>query len=131
MTPPNKDYDNALNNAESEDSSMAADSTSTERNTREDGQNRDTNQPSDVERQFVSEDKYLAMEQAGVSYTDDKDPMADNPDHLTFRNEPSRNAQAFDQDEDLLQANVDLDENQSQSISSEEDVDTNTTDEVL
>ena len=80
---------------------------------------------------YVSEDKYLALEQEGVTYTDDADPMANNPDHLTLNEEPSRNAQAFDQDEEVMRTNVDLDEDQSRSISSDLDIDTNTTDEAL
>ncbi len=124
MTPPNKDYDNALNNAESQDSSMAG-------RTSEENAELQSQQQAQDDSPYVSEDKYLALEQEGVTYTDDSDPMANNPDHLTLNDEPGRNAQAFDQDEELLRANVDLDEDQSRSISSEEDIDTNTTDEVL
>lgn len=125
MTPPNKDYDNALNNAESQDSSMSGSELSGAHNS---GQgDRDTQDDSP----YVSQDKYLALEQEGVRYTGDADPMANNPDHLTLDDQPGRNAQAFDQDEEVMRTNVDLDEHQSRSISSEEDIDTNTTDEIL
>lgn len=123
MTPPNKDYDNSLNNAESQDSSAER--------TSEQGAGVQSNQDTQDESPYVSEDKYLALEQEGVTYTDDADPMANNPDHLTINDEPGRNAQAFDQDEEVMRTNVDLDEDQSRSISSDLDIDTNTTDEVL
>lgn len=125
MTPPNKDYDNALNNAESQDSSMSGGQQPEQKAAQQPESDAADDSP------YASEDKYLALEQEGVRYTGDADPMANNPDHLTFRDEPSRNAQAFDQDEAVMRTNVDLDEHQSRSISSEEDIDTNTTDEVL
>lgn len=124
MTPPNKDYDNALNNAESQDSSMPGSHLSENAGLQPEGDLQDDSTD-------VSGDKYLALEQDGVRYTSDSDPMANNPDNLTFQDEPTRNAQAFDQDEEVMRTNVDLDEHQSRSISSEEDIDTNTTDEVL
>ena len=90
---------------------------------------------------YTSPDKYLAMDQPGVSYTPDKDHVS-NSDFLELDNEEdsgkwkansqnSRNADAFSQDDYILQDNIDLDEDQSQSISSEDDLDTNTTDETL
>lgn len=91
---------------------------------------------------FTSPDKYLAIEQPGVSYTHDKNHVS-NSDNLEFDNDEdggdkwkahnknSRNADAFNQDDYILQDNIDLDEDQSQSISSEDDLDTNTTDETL
>mgnify|MGYP003407994068 FL=1 len=95
----------------------------------------------DVETNYVSEDKYLAMEQKGVSYTKDHNPVQ-NSDQLEIdsdetrsdkwkaHGENSRNADAFSQDDYILNDNIDLDEDQSQSISSEDDFDTNTLDET-
>jgi hypothetical protein len=76
-------------------------------------------------------DKYLAIEQPGVSYTKDSNPTS-NSDNLDYigneENEEwsdeggnSRNSDAFNQDDDLLEDNLDLDEDQNQSISSEDD----------
>lgn len=91
---------------------------------------------------YTSPDKYLAIEQPGVSYTSDKNHVS-NSDFLEFDNDEermdkwkahsqnSRNSDAFNQDDYILQDNIDLDEDQSQSISSEDDLDTNTTDETL
>jgi len=106
----------------------------------------DENTPTDAagyadDTKYTSEDKYLALEQPGVSYTPDKDHVS-NSDFLEVGNEEdsgkwkagdtnSRNADAFSQDDYILQDNIDLDEDQSQSISSEDDLDTNTTDEIL
>lgn len=95
----------------------------------------------DVEEKYVSEDKYLAMEQKGVSYTQDHNPVRnsdqveiDNPesrsDKWKAHGANSRNADAFNQDDYLLNDNIDLDEDQSQSISSEDDIDSNTLDET-
>lgn len=98
-------------------------------------------QVDDVETNYVSEDKYLAMEQKGVSYTKDHNPVQ-NSDQLEIdsdetrsdkwkaHGENSRNADAFSQDDYILNDNIDLDEDQSQSISSEDDFDTNTLDET-
>lgn len=91
---------------------------------------------------FTSEDKYLEIEQPGVSYTDEGHPES-NSDYFNGSNgdegdekfhptgENGRNADAFGQDPQILNDNIDLDEDQSQSISSEIDIDTNTTDEIL
>lgn len=89
---------------------------------------------------FTSPDKYLAIEQPGVSYTGAGHPES-NSDNFEVSNEENsgkwksdgnngRNAEAFSQDDDILKDNIDLDEDQSQSISSDEDIDTNTTDEI-
>lgn len=76
-------------------------------------------------------DKYLAMEQTGVTYTEDRDPTF-NADHFTGHEqqfeyqkynpsgENSRNADAFSQDDYILNDNLDLDEDQNTSISSDE-----------
>lgn len=77
-------------------------------------------------------DKYLAMEQPGVSYTPDSDPMALNSDHADFgevshtrqwndEGGNSKNSDAFNQDDYLLEDNLDLDEDQNQSISSDDE----------
>lgn len=77
-----------------------------------------------------SPDKYLAMEQPGVTYTQDDDAPLLNSDQIEdgagegsdlWDNDSknSRNSDAFNQDEYLLNDNIDLDEDQSTSISSE------------
>lgn len=76
-------------------------------------------------------DKYLALEQPGVQYTQDTDPTL-NSDQADFGSESkkrqwndmggnSRNSDAFNQDDYLLDDNVDLDEDQNQSISSDDE----------
>lgn len=73
------------------------------------------------------EDKYLAMEQPGVTYTDEGHPTL-NSDQLVGGREPdtynpatnSRNADAFSQDDYLLNDNIDLDEDQNISLSNED-----------
>ncbi len=89
---------------------------------------------------FTSADKYLAIEQPGVTFTDAGHPESNSDFYDASNNEDSGNykikggnslnADAFNQDDAILRDNIDLDEDQSQSVSSEEDVDTNTTDEV-
>lgn len=88
------------------------------------------------------EDKYLAMEQTGVTYTDETNAPLLNSDHLedgmSDKNgiwdadqKNSRNSDAFNQDEYLLDDNVDFDEDSMKSISSDDDVeDINTADEI-
>ncbi|HMI06858.1 MAG TPA: hypothetical protein VK528_04875 [Flavobacterium sp.] len=105
----------------------------------EDAVNRDSQGYAD-DTKYTSEDKYLALEQPGVSYTNAGHPES-NSDNFETSNEEdsgkfhqggvnSRNADAFSQDDYILKDNIDLDEDQSQSISSDDDVDTNTTDEI-
>ncbi len=74
-------------------------------------------------------DKYLAMEQPGVTYTPDTNPTnysdyAENGEGKMGTYDPtgenSRNADAFSQDDYLLNDNIDLDEDQNQSISSDD-----------
>lgn len=76
-------------------------------------------------------DKYLALEQPGVSYTKDSNSTS-NSDRRVYNtsddeglwNEEggnSRDSDAFNQDEDILDDNLDLDEDQNQSISSDDD----------
>lgn len=75
-------------------------------------------------------EKYLELEQPGVSYTGDSDSAVLNSDNIedgTAGNtglwdsdaKNSRNADAFNQDEIILDDNIDLDEDQSESISSD------------
>lgn len=76
-------------------------------------------------------DKYLAMEQPGVQFTEDTDPTV-NSDQIDFGSESmknewneeggnSKNSDAFNQDDYILNDNVDLDEDQNQSISSDDE----------
>jgi len=76
-------------------------------------------------------DKYLAMEQPGVSFTHDTDPTL-NSDQSDFGSESqkkqwseeggnSKNSDAFNQDDYILEDNLDLDEDQNQSISSDDE----------
>jgi hypothetical protein len=76
-------------------------------------------------------DKYLAMEQPGVKFTNDTDPTV-NSDQIDFGTESrkkewsedggnSKNSDAFNQDDYLLEDNVDLDEDEGKSISSDDD----------
>lgn len=75
--------------------------------------------------------KYLAMEQQGVKYTQNHNPTA-NSDDLNLNeqngsdewNEEGGNSEysdAFNQDDYILNDNIDLDEDQNQSISSDDD----------
>ncbi len=74
-------------------------------------------------------DKYIALEQPGVSYTEDHDFVM-NADNIgnpesQLKYDPagshnSRNADAFSQDDYILNDNIDLDEDQNTSISSED-----------
>ena len=74
-------------------------------------------------------DKYLAMEQAGVTYTPDSNPTnytdyAENGEETMDTFDPtgdnSRNSDAFGQDDYILNDNLDLDEENHQSISSDD-----------
>jgi hypothetical protein len=74
-------------------------------------------------------EKYLGMEQQGVSFTHESHPTmnsdyleTDNIDHEKFRASGgnSRNADAFGQDDFILRDNLDLDEDQNMSISSDD-----------
>lgn len=76
-------------------------------------------------------DKYLAMEQSSVKYTKDVDPTlnsdqvnsrtTDNSGEWNDEGGNSKNSEAFNQDDDILNDNIDLDEDQNQSISSDDD----------
>lgn len=76
-------------------------------------------------------DKYLALEQPGVQYTDDTNPTR-NSDQADYSNPDqdeewsegggnSKNSDAFNQDDYILEDNVDLDEDQNQSISTDDE----------
>ncbi|WP_417357391.1 hypothetical protein [Flavobacterium sp.] len=75
-------------------------------------------------------DKYLAMEQPGVSYTKEHaetDSDNINPDDFNGRDEwdeeggNSIYSEAFNQDDSVLSDNIDLDEDQNKSVSSDDD----------
>ena len=87
----------------------------------------DTNDTDDID----DTDKYLAMEQPGVQYTDETDPTV-NSDQRNYDSEGSsgewsedggnsKNSDAFNQDDYILEDNVDLDEDQNQSISTDDE----------
>ena len=76
-------------------------------------------------------DKYLAMEQPGVTFTKDTEP-SNLSDELNYKGTDKQNmwnpegdngpySDAFNQDNYILTDNVDLDEDQNQSISSDDD----------
>ena len=73
-------------------------------------------------------DKYLAMEQPGVQYTKENDFSLEsdkggrtNSNKFDENGGNSRNSDAFSQDDYLLEDNVDLDEDQNQSISTDDE----------
>lgn len=76
-------------------------------------------------------DKYLALEQPGVTYTEDTNPTensdfedysgSDSDDTWSEEGGNSKNSDAFNQDDYILEDNIDLDEDQNQSISSDDD----------
>lgn len=76
-------------------------------------------------------DKYLAMEQPGIKYTEETDPTrnSDQADYSNPRQDDewseeggnSKNSDAFNQDDYILDDNIDLDEDQNQSISSDDE----------
>lgn len=86
---------------------------------------------SERDKDIEDTDKYLAMEQPGVKYTKEVDPTI-NSDQVNSRTTDSsgewseeggnsKNSEAFNQDDDILNDNIDLDEDQNQSISSDDD----------
>lgn len=73
-------------------------------------------------------DKYLAMEQPGVQYTKENDFSLEsdkggrsNSNKFDENGGNSRNSDAFSQDDYLLDDNLDLDEDQNQSISTDDE----------
>lgn len=100
-----------------------------------DGLNSNNDQLPGTEEGYNSsrDEKYLELEQPGVTYTKDSSVFR-NSDHIEPNTEGntelfeadennSRNAEAFGQDEEFLSTNIDLDEDQSESISSENEYD--------
>lgn len=82
------------------------------------------------ESETVGNPKYLAMEQPGVSYTKEHtetDSDNINPDDFNGRDEwdeeggNSIYSEAFNQDDSVLSDNIDLDEDQNKSVSSDDD----------
>jgi hypothetical protein len=74
-------------------------------------------------------EKYLGMEQHGVSFTKEGHPTMNSDyfetgdqesDRWKSHGANSRNADAFSQDDYILKDNIDLDEDQNQSISADE-----------
>ncbi|RZJ73505.1 hypothetical protein [Flavobacterium sp.] len=130
---PNKDYNNDLNNLESDN--LEARNLKEQKDEPIEASDLDNGDGDDFK--YTSPDKYLKMEQPGVQFTPEADPASTNPDNIEYRqhgqlsdeydnnNRNSRNAEAFSQDEYILRDNIDLDEDQSQSISSEDDIDSN------
>ena len=130
---PNKDYNNDLNNLESDNDEAQ----NLREHADEEIRPEDLDNGTEDDFAFSSPDKYLALEQEGVQYTPDTDKALLNSDNMEYRqhgqtsdeydvnNRNSRNAEAFVQDEYILRDNIDLDEDQPRSISSEEDIDTN------
>ena len=73
-------------------------------------------------------DKYLAMEQPGVQYTKENDFSLEsdkggrtNSNKFDENGGNSRNSDAFSQDDYLLEDNIDLDEDQNKSISTDDE----------
>ena len=75
-------------------------------------------------------EKYLELEQPGVTYSDEGNPVS-NSDQFENENEQlepgiyennhgSRNSEAFNQDEYILNTNLDLDEDQNTSVSNDD-----------
>jgi len=117
--------DNGSGREELRNDNSGSDNLNAKRNgTGDDHSAEDTNAVDDT-------DKYLAMEQPGVQYTNDTDPTL-NSDQADFGSESrkkqwneeggnSKYSDAFNQDDYLLEDNLDLDEDQNQSISSDDE----------
>lgn len=74
-------------------------------------------------------EKYLELEQSGVTFTPESHPTMNSDyietndelsDHYKSNGDNSRNADAFSQDDYILRDNIDLDEDQNDSISSDD-----------
>jgi hypothetical protein len=93
-------------------------------------ENQAHHKPAENQDDIDDTDKYLAMEQPGVTFTPEHDPTK-NSDQTDFGSEDtgewseeggnSKNSDAFNQDDYILEDNIDLDEDQNQSISSDDD----------
>lgn len=76
-------------------------------------------------------DKYLAMEQTGITYTKEHNPTANSDNLNPYENNKtdewseeggnSKYSDAFNQDDYILSDNLDLDEDQNKSVSSDDD----------
>lgn len=92
-----------------------------------------TDKPKDKDSKHPEDDtdKYLAMEQPGVTFTAEHDNTvssdnfgyeeADSENEWDDMGGNSKNSEAFNQDDYILDDNVDLDEDQNQSISSDDE----------
>lgn len=95
------------------------------------GDNINQNSGDDNDTQNNDTDKYLALEQPGVTYTHESNPTANSDQtNLGYENSEhswnpeggnSKYSDAFNQDDYLLEDNVDLDEDQNKSISSDDE----------
>jgi hypothetical protein len=74
-------------------------------------------------------EKYLGLEQDGVSFTPEShaelnsdyiETRDQESDHWKANGDNSRNADAFNQDDYILRDNIDLDEDQNESLSNED-----------
>lgn len=137
---PNKNNDSNFDNSESENTESAKQRTE-EFNIPQDEHGGLETDEGTVEGYYSSsDDKYLAIEQPGVTYTDEASVESLNSDNIedgTQQNtdlwdadtKNSRNSDAFNQDEYMLDQNIDLDEDSFRSISSDDTADDiNTTD---
>lgn len=116
--------DDRLDDTYGQDNELGSDDLNHKRKSTGDDRNTESDDIDDT-------DKYLAMEQPGVQYTPETDPTvnsdqmnydsADNDGEWNEEGGNSKNSDAFNQDDYILEDNVDLDEDQNQSISSDDD----------
>ena len=74
-------------------------------------------------------DKYLAMEQPGVTYTEESESVHLSDEDYAEQNQGKWNEEggnseysdAFNQDDYILEDNIDLDEDQNKSVSSDDE----------
>lgn len=137
---PNKDNDSDFDNSESLNSESAKERTE-EFNIPLDVPGGLETDEGTVDGYYSSpEDKYLANEQPGVTYTEQdnttllnsdyvEDGTQENADLWKSDEKNNRNSDAFNQDKYILDDNIDLDEDEFRSISSDDNVeDINTND---
>ena len=132
---PNKDHNQDLNNSESQEHYSDADASNNSDHQNQTTDNQEMNaQDEGTEEGYYSspDDKYLALEQPGVTYTNDTDATVllssdDIEDNTTgdldiweSDKKNSRNSEAFNQDEFLLNDNLEIDEEDNKSISSDD-----------
>lgn len=138
---PNKDNDSNYDNSESPNSNVFNDTPREEQQIPQGTHGGQETDEGTVAGYYSSpDDKYLALEQDGVQFTEDSKAPLLNSDHVEdgmkgvedkwkLNGENTRNSDAFNQDDYLLEDNLDLDEDQFKSISSDDDVeDINTND---